>query len=689
MSKTQALNKLLIVMVLLMILLVTLQSHAQTQSLYQNLQVSLYPSLKMIKAEVRITFPKQSPTKLTFLIHRNLKVRAIGQGTQIKALRAPNSTENFAEYGLEFNNPENTVILQYSGVIYSPIKDNESDGLISPEGVSLFGTSYWYPVFPNSLYTFDVRIETPANWISLSQGQITGVQQDPDFRTTSYREIYPQQQIYLVAGPFFAFTKQVDGRTYQVLLRKNEAQLAQNYLDLVPGYIKSFSEKIAPYPYSGFAVVENFWETGYGMPSFTLLGPSVIRLPFILNTSLPHEVLHNWWGNSVYVDRDSGNWSEGLTTYMADYALQEESGRGRDYRLNALMAYKDYVSQYPSQEFALKDFRSRDSASSQAIGYGKSFFLFHMLKQQVGEDEFNKSIQDFYQNFQFKIASFTDIKNSFEKSTALSLSAFFSQWVNRTGAPRLILDRAHMFNGLDGSFTVNYRLKQEGGGGPYDLVIPITWTLENGAEFRQMARLSQSSSAFSFSSVVRPSHLSVDGNFDVFRQLYTEERPATLSSLLSSKRVHFFYDAKIPDQLKFAQAMGTKLASGAAVYSDISTDPPAQQEGDWIIIGDGPKIRDLISTELQGQSYSLKQDLLKLQGQEYKISQVSTVLVTRSKGPRQQNIAWIQWASDNNPIEWAQRLTHYGSFGILVFQGRPVVLKSTWPVLNSPLQKAF
>ena len=59
---------------------------------------------------------------------------------------------------------------------------------------------------------------------------------------------------------------------------------------------------IGPYPYDKFALVENFWETGYGMPSFTLLGPEIIRFPFILHSSFPHEILHNWWGNSVFVD---------------------------------------------------------------------------------------------------------------------------------------------------------------------------------------------------------------------------------------------------------------------------------------------------------------------------------------------------------------------------------------------------
>ena len=50
----------------------------------------------------------------------------------------------------------------------------------------------------------------------------------------------------------------------------------------------------------------------------------MLRLPFIRASSLGHEVLHNWWGNGVLVDYARGNWSEGLTTFMADYAYKSE-----------------------------------------------------------------------------------------------------------------------------------------------------------------------------------------------------------------------------------------------------------------------------------------------------------------------------------------------------------------------------
>ncbi len=70
--------------------------------------------------------------------------------------------------------------------------------------------------------------------------------------------------------------------------------------------------------------MENINPTGFGMPTFTLLGTQVLRLPFIKETSLGHEILHSWFGNSIEVRLDSGNWCEGLTTYLADMAYRED-----------------------------------------------------------------------------------------------------------------------------------------------------------------------------------------------------------------------------------------------------------------------------------------------------------------------------------------------------------------------------
>ena len=58
---------------------------------------------------------------------------------------------------------------------------------------------------------------------------------------------------------------------------------------------------IGPYPYGTSRLSRISFPTGYGMPSFTLLGSSVIRLPFVPYASLGHEIARSWWGNSVFI----------------------------------------------------------------------------------------------------------------------------------------------------------------------------------------------------------------------------------------------------------------------------------------------------------------------------------------------------------------------------------------------------
>ncbi len=129
----------------------------------------------------------------------------------------------------------------------------------------------------------------------------------------------PTEEIYVIAAAFTEYEFDAGAVKAMAFLREKDDALANRYLETTAQYLEMYRKLIGPYPYGKFALVENFWETGYGMPSFTLLGSQIIRFPFILHSSYPHELLHNWWGNGVFVDFESGNWCEGLTAYMADH----------------------------------------------------------------------------------------------------------------------------------------------------------------------------------------------------------------------------------------------------------------------------------------------------------------------------------------------------------------------------------
>ena len=215
-------------------------------------------------------------------------------------------------------------------------------------------------------------------------------------------------EITLVGGPLVVYREAAGAVEALAYLRQKDDALASKYLEATAQYLEMYRGLVGPYPYSKFALVENFWETGYGMPSYTLLGPQVIRFPFILTSSYPHEILHNWWGNSVFVDYASGNWCEGLTAYMADHLIQEQRGQGEAYRRDTLQKYRSYVKD--GRDFPLTEFRSRHSAATEAVGYGKTLMLFHMLRQRLGDDGFRQWAARFYRENRGKQASFSDIR---------------------------------------------------------------------------------------------------------------------------------------------------------------------------------------------------------------------------------------------------------------------------------------
>jgi aminopeptidase N len=370
------------------------------------MRVELYPEDHALHVLDEIDIPPLSLK--TFWLQDSLEIQKIEGATVVEKKIVDGKIK------LTLSSPGGKVLFHYRGIIYDPIQENSSSGLISSQGVALFGSSYWYPHVEGEQLTFKMAISLPSGWSSISQGQ-----GDKEGSIEYWSENLPQKVIYLMANRFFSYHQNLNQNLNQhsirasIYLRHPDPDLAQRFIQATKQSLALYSKKIAPYPYSKFALVENFWETGFGMPSFTLLGPRVVQLPFIFTSSYPHEILHNWWGNSVYVDYLAGNWCEGLTSYMADHYFQTLQHQGRNYRKNALKKFTDFITE--ENDFPLRDFRQKSDGPSEAVGYSKALMFFHMLKLKVGSSTFQDSLRFFYKNYQFKKASYHDIQISFEK----------------------------------------------------------------------------------------------------------------------------------------------------------------------------------------------------------------------------------------------------------------------------------
>src|SRR5215831_4869635 len=423
------------------------------QVIRHELYVVLQPDQHVLQVTDSITLPERPPPSHAvawyFALHAGLSPVVLTAGVQLARQPQEDTPGSLLHpplerYAVKLPAGARTFALRYQGNVHHPVPQqrpedvwslHDSVGLLAPEGVSLSAATYWYPRFGDALLTFTLDVQLPRAWDAVSQGQRTRHERADNWTYVRWESPEIQEDVYLVGGVFTEYSQSAGAVQAMVFLRAPDAPLAQQYLDATAPYLHLYHTLLGPYPYKKFALVENVWESGYGMPSFTLLGSRVIRLPFIVSSSYPHEILHNWWGNGVFVDGQQGNWSEGLTAYLADHLMQEQSGNATAYRRATLQRYTDYVGTH--SDIPLTAFRARHSAATAAIGYGKALMFFHMLRQQVGDDAFIRALQAFYRDHLFQRVDFDALHRVFASVTGDNMSEVFQQWVTRPGAPEL------------------------------------------------------------------------------------------------------------------------------------------------------------------------------------------------------------------------------------------------------------
>ena len=341
--------------------------------------------------------------------------------------------------------------LEYRGTLPALDRDLDERGVLrglppmaSEDGSFLSAAGAWYPQ-PAALFSYKVTVSVPGDQRALVPGRLR-TESLPSGVSGRYRASFefahPAAGIDLMAGPWLIREKVMPRanaaplrlRTYFPRELDAVAGLADGYLDDTRRYLELYEEEIGAYPFTGFSVVASPLPTGFGMATLTYIGAEVLKLPFIRATSLGHEVLHNWWGNGVYVDDATGNWSEGLTTFMADYAYKErESGAAA--RASRLAWLRDFAAVPAGHHQSLAAFRSRTHGAAATVGYGKSAMVFLMLRDAIGEDAFGRALRTFWEEHRFASASWSDLQAAFEKAAGRSLAPFFAQWLDRAGGP--------------------------------------------------------------------------------------------------------------------------------------------------------------------------------------------------------------------------------------------------------------
>jgi hypothetical protein len=436
----------------------------QAEILHHTLEIKLIPDRHELLAVDQMTVRALADDvrEAAFTLHGNLHVTLVAEqkpaGVQpvpVRASQAAGPSGTGQTVTVRFNRPLNVdetvhLMWQYRGAINEPPREprhlrfvtpSETAGHIGAEGVYLSGETLWYPDLPGSLPTFAVRAKTPGDWTAVTHGkQLARAVQDAvavaDWEVTDKTEA-----LTLVANRFV--TRQRDwpdpsGRPIEIAtyLFPDEAGLADEYLDASIRYLDAYVRILGPYPFPKFAVVENFFASGLGMPSFTLLGSGVVKRRYVQPYALGHEIVHSWIGNSVFNAVEQGNWVEGLTTYLANYYYEELTGtpeQAREQRRMMLLGYAVYVR--PEEDYPVAQFKQKTGQKDNAIGYQKAAMIFHMLRREIGEEPFWRGLRTLVTRYRSRHAVWKDVEQVFAETAGRELRWFFAQWVEQPGAP--------------------------------------------------------------------------------------------------------------------------------------------------------------------------------------------------------------------------------------------------------------
>jgi len=516
----------------------------------------------------------------------------------------------------------------------------------------------WLAQPDDRLATWWVKGSVPGGQKFVVPGRLVEETETDEGYTAQFESLIPSAPPILITGPYQVRELIVNGVRLRTYFHAELAALADDYLRDTAGYIDGYAATVGPYPYPGFFILSATHPVGWGLPGMTYMGRRVLALPFIRTTSLPHEILHNWWGNAVEVDYQKGNWAEGLTTYQADHAMAEKlrSGAAQEMRQEWL---RNYAALPSERDQALNTFRSKTHDASQVVGYGKTAFVFHMLKTQWGEDIFNKALHRFNQGNTRKVAGWTEIKAAFEAETQQNLSTFFTAWIERPGAPELTLTDATNTNG------VRFTLTQIQDGPAYPLSIPIDIQTPEGVQ-RQLAHMNAKSQTFSFATPAKATEVRIDPDTDVFLRLNAADMAPILRDITLD-----------PTAQVVALGDGVVRELGNALAQSL-LQPPYQGDGDKTVLIVGLKAE--VRTYLEQHSFPPIPEQIASRGD-------ARAWTARSADGRTVLVAEAQDADGLKAL--TRVLPHYKKRSYVVMQDGQTLNKGTWSTKSQALTVFF
>ena len=681
--------------------------------LHHHLSVELIPHTHEITVTDRIELEiEPNRPSLTFTLAPTLQIESIRMGTPL-ALDTEGMALSFARMRSgEASSEQVTVTLPrdysrkmtltwtYRGPLNDPPREprhlrfvtpSETAGHIGEEGVYLSGETQWYPDLPGSFGTYRMTAQVPQGWTVVASGRKESQVTNGGKVSSTWVALDRSEAFTLVANRFViksrvwhsATGQRIDLQTYFLA---DNAALADEYLDATAQYLEAYVRILGDYPFEAFAVVENFFASGLGMPSFTLLGSGSIKRHYVQPYALGHEIVHSWIGNSVFNRDDAGNWVEGLTTYLANYYWHEvvhDDRQALEQRRMMLQSYNLYVQ--PEDDYAVSRFLRKHDEKDNAIGYQKSAFVFHLLRQEIGEEPFWRGLKTFVREYRNQPADWVASEKVFSRESDRNLRWFFEQWVHQSGAPVISLGdvRARRLTGESGKEAWQLSVQIQQSEGPFRMAVPIRIIMKESTESRSIKISLSPSSVAEFVLPDQPLRVELDPDLVTFRRLTRRQLPPMLNGYVTDPHktvLRAFSDVASPLQQIISRIADQELPESKRSMSIVSEESALPQKGSVLALtGEGqPQAVSKLVRDSCGDSVDLRTTGFQIDGQAYEGPKMA-VLFSCHRTQVPGSVITVLYGVTPGAVEKLSRfLFYYGWHSYVLFQDGVVTNRGMW-----------
>jgi aminopeptidase N len=575
-------------------------------------------------------------------------------------------------------------------------------------------TRYYIPLYdyPNDRTTSEMLVTVPGAWITVSNGRLEGVTDEPDGTKTwdwKLSETLSTYLISIVAGEFVERDDSWHGMPLRYLVPRGEESTIEPTFERTKQMLELFSNKLGVhYPWAQYAqtAVDDFVATGMENTSATTLTTHSLMNPILAaedhdgaDETTSHELAHQWFGDLVTCKDWANLWlNEGFADYFQ--RVWNEQRYGPDDADFEFWRDQNTWNRQPRLfpvPIVSRDFD--DSTEYQDNIYDKAGWVLRMLHEKLGDEDFYRALHHYLDVNRGQNVVSADLQKAIEQATSVNVDKFFDEWIYGAGAPKFDVSYVYDPDAHDVKLSVKQTRKIEGRVGLFNMPVDIEIATANGRQTHSI-EVSQASQTFALPADSTPLMVIFDRGDQVLKAVDFKKDPAVLVYQLK-------YAETTPDRSDAAVALGSVKSDPTAIAA---LGDAAQHDPFWGVrvealeglgriggpdaekqvlaaLGDSaPWVRDVAVTQLRNfkEDESLPSKLSGIAATDpaYRVRRVALGSLAKIQAPNAFDVfaAAVNTDSPDDTIREAS-LTAFGMLGDV----RAVSILMEWSAVGKPL----